>query len=490
MAEPDGRDYRIKWLEEQLRHMRGTIECLDALVQGLNYELRVRDIRIHELREENALLCKRLEEQAPSPQPPLPPFVKLPAKSHRHKKPGRKKGHEAALRPPPPKIDRTVKVPLPQGGNGRPVCPHCRGNLCKLRQHRRIVEDFIPAHVQVTCYRTHSGYCRHCKKRVESRTKGQPPAADLPHAQLGINALATAAVLRVEGRLPFRQVTQLLSEVTGLKVCAGAVARQVQRISRCLAGEYQSLKVRLRSSPSVNGDETGWRNNGQNQWLWTVCDPRHTLFHVDRFRGGEVIRSLLGEAFGGVLGCDFYTAYDAMNCKIQRCHVHLLRELRETADESPAFASHLFCRRCKRLVKDMLRLKARWDELDDNTYTRRACRLEDRLEQLAKQFATDPDANVKRIAARLLKCQSELTPFLWDKQLDGTNNAAERALRPAVVFRKITGGSRSTAGADAWATLASVLRTARQQGRNLRDTLSDLIERHWSGQEPGFLASG
>jgi transposase len=97
---------------------------------------------------------------------------------------------------------------------------------------------------------------------------------------------------------------------------------------------------------------------------------------------------------------------------------------------------------------------------------------------------------VKRLAARLLRYRKELTAFLWDKQVDGTNNAAERALRPAVVFRKVTGGSRSAAGAAAWATVASLLRTARQQGRDAMEALKTLIERSWSGQEPGFLASG
>ena len=487
MAEPDDRDYRIEWLEEQVRLTQQTVDYVESIVEGLQYELHVRDIRIKELEDENALLRKRLEEQAPPPSPP--PFVKPSAKPGRRHQPGRKQGHEAALRPPP-KIDGTVKVSLPKDKRGRPLCPHCRGELKKLKRHRRVVEDLIPAHVRVTCYRTASGYCPHCKRRVESRARGQPPPADLPHGQLGINALATAAVLRVENRLPFRQVARVLSDLTGLRVCAGALARQLRRMGRWLGGEYECLKVRLRSSKSANGDETGWRNDGANHWLWTIGDHRHTLYHVDPSRSGKVIRRLLGEAFGGTLVCDFYGGYDAMTCPKQRCNTHLLRELRDTAKDSPAFASHIFHRRCKRLVKDLLKLKRRWDELDDNRYTTKACRLEDRLDALAKQFACDPDDDVRRIAARLLRYQNELTTFLWHKQVDGTNNAAERALRPAVVFRKITGGSRSDAGADAWAVLASVLRTARQQGRDALGTLKTLIEQHWSGQEPGFLASG
>lgn len=490
MAEQDDRDYQIKWLTEQVGHLKGTIEYLEAIVSGLNYELRVRDIRIQELRKENDTLLKRLEEQGPPPPPGPPPFVKESVEAIWRKKPGRKAGHEPASRPPPRKIDRIVRVPLPQDDSGREVCPCCRERLCKLKRHRQVVEDIIPAHVEVICYRTASGYCRNCRRRVEARVKGQPPRSDLPQSQVGIHALSLAALMRVENRLPFAPLTQLLDDSTGLAVCAGAVARQIQRLSRWLGGEYEHLKTRLRRGKVAYADETGYRTDGRNGWLWTVCDQRHTLYHVDPSRSGKVIRKLLGESYRGTLGCDFYSGYDRMKCRKQRCNTHLLRELRDTAKENPAFADHPFYRKCKRLVKDLLKLKDRWDELSDDAYTAKACRLEDRLEQLAKAFAADPDDDVRRLAARLRRYQKELTAFLWEKQIDGTNNAAERALRPAVVFRKITGGSRSSAGANAWAMLASIARTARQQGRDVLKTLKTLIERYWSGQEPGFLASG
>lgn len=490
MAEQDDREYRIERLEEELASLKGTIDYLEATVDGLNYELRVRDIRIEELRKENDTLLKRLEEQGPPPPSGPPSFVKASVEAIRRKKPGRKAGHAPATRPPPRKIDRTVRAPLPRDESGKPVCPCCHGRLKKLKRHKQVVEDLIAAHVEVTCYRTASGYCRHCRRRVEARVEGQPPRSDVPQSQMGINALALGALLRVENRLPFAQVTQLLKDAANLRLCPATIARQIQRLSRWLGGEYQHLKTRLRRGNVAYADETGYRTDGRNGWLWTICDPLHTLFHVDKSRSGKVIQKLLGESYGGTLSCDFYGGYDAMKCCKQRCNTHLLRELKDTAKANPNFAEHPFYRKCKRLVKDLLKLKDRWDELGDNTYTARACRMEDRLEQLAKTFASDPDADVQRLAARLLRYQKEITAFIWKKQVDGTNNAAERALRPAVVFRKITGGSRSTAGADAWATLASILRTARQQGRDVLDTLKTLIERHWSGQEPGFLASG
>ena len=483
----DGRGDELYWL-------KASVTMLEARVRGLEYELGQRERRIAALEQENTLLRKRLEDQAPPPPPTPPPFVKPPAPPGRRKKPGRKAGHEAALRPPPDHVDRTVDVPLrrhPRTG-GR-LCPRCRTPLGvgTVKRHRRLVEELVPARAEVVCFRTASGYCPRCRRRVESRHPGQPPPADLPHAQLGPNALAEAAALRVEDRLPMRRVCAVLGR-SGLRLCAGAVAGQVQRLGRWLGGECDRIKLRLRRSPSANVDETGWRTAGRNTWVWAACsgEGRHTLYHADASRAGSVARGLLGENFGGTVVSDFYGAYDAAGfANKQRCLAHLLRELKDTARDSPAFAATAFYPRCRRLLKDMLALKKRWRNLDDAAYTRRACRIEDRLDALARAHAADPDPDARRLAGRLLRHRRELTPFLWDERLEGTNNAAERALRPAVVMRKVTGGSRSEAGAQAWAVVASVLRTAKQQGRDAVGSLKELIMRHWAGEEPGLLAA-
>src|SRR5579862_6404071 len=136
----------------------------------------------------------------------------------------------------------------------------------------------------------------------------------------------------------------------------------------------------------------------------------------------------------------------------------------------------------------MLLLKSRWDDLDDKRYDLRAKRLEARLHELA--HAPYDEENAKRLAKRLRRHQKELTPFLWEENLDGTNNAAERALRPAVVARKISGGSRSQAGADAWATVASLVRTARQQGKNLLESVKSMLVSAWASKKPPTMPAG
>ena len=169
------------------------------------------DLTIDRLRQRNAKLLakvKLLEQRIADltlqlkhkPKPAVPAFVKanVIVKATR-KKPGRRVGHEAALRPMPEVIDVHQDVPVPIDTAGKPSCPRCRVQLLGVKRHKRYVEDIVPAEIITTCYHTISGYCPCCDKVVESRAADQPPAADLPHAQLGLNTLATAAGERKGG---------------------------------------------------------------------------------------------------------------------------------------------------------------------------------------------------------------------------------------------------------------------------------------------------
>ena len=477
--------YRLRAynLEAELQHLRP-----QAYEDGMTIgEL---EDRIEVIAADNATLKQRLTELTAKfdhslPARVIPDFVKANVPQKRRKLPGRKLGHEAAHRPVPANIDMQIIVPIPLDASGACCCPTCNTQLLNVKRHQRIVEDIVPSRVVTTCYNTISGDCLSCRKHVETRAPEQPPASNVAAVQLGINALTTAALMRVQYRLPFRLITQLMMDLPGLPVSSGAVARQVQRMSKWLEGEYDRLRIFLRSSPAVNMDETSWRVDGQNGWLWTLLDPTHTLFHRDTSRGQKVVRELLGEAFGGVLSTDFYSAYAFMDCRKQKCLVHLLRELKETAIKSPAFAQGSFRRRLKRLLKELLLLRKCKPKLQTADYQRQGKRLEERMKELANATWDEPHA--VRIAKRLKRHEKELTVFLWEDGVEASNNAAERALRPAVVMRKITGGSRSERGARATAVLMSVIKTAQQQNRPLFETIKTLLMNAWAGKNPGLL---
>lgn len=499
---------RNQVLEAQNRRLQSRLSACERERNQALRRAEESERQRRQLQEQNAGLKQRVADltaqlknhkKKPKPAPPAPPapptppaFVKpnVPPKKP-PRKPGRKSGHAAALRPMPQKIDVHQEVPLPIDEQGKASCPQCRTQLNDVKQHQRLVEEIIPQQVVTTCYHTTSGYCPSCRKQVESRAEEQPPAADLPHAQLGLNALATAAVLRVCYRLPLRQITRLFAQLPGLKISPGGIVKQLHRLAAWLEKQYHRLKLVLRAAGVVYVDESGWRTNGKNGYLWTLTNDQHTLYHVDRSRSGRVLAELLGEAFGsgdGTLVSDFYGVYDQMEGSQQKCLAHLLRELGDTLARRPELVQdrcYPFFRRCKRLVKEMLRLKGRRQELGAEDYAHRVELLERRLEKLGESNWKDADAT--RLAGRLRKHRNKLTTFLHKQEVEGTNNMAERALRPAVVMRKITGGSRSARGARSWSILTSVMRTAEQQGRDVLDTLKTLLKAEWAGKNIGLL---
>jgi transposase len=484
---------QAQFYRDRAHHLEGELRVVRPELYRAGRKIGDLEERVAALTAENTVLKQRLEEvlarqASGDAKDKTTLVVKASVKRHRRKKPGRKKGHAAALRPMPDHIDAHQPVPLPTDDCGREACPWCKSCLLDVEDREHITEDIVPAKVVVTCYHTRSGFCPSCRKQVESRAYQQPPAANLPHGQIGINALSTAMVLRVAHRLPFRQIQRIFLDLPNFSISPAAVADQVQRVARWLEGDYEQMILKLRCAKVVHADETGWRTDGKNGWLWTVANSTHTLYHVDDSRGGKVIVELLGKAFGGTLVSDFYSAYSKIDCKKQKCLCHLLRELVESAEESEAFKTGPFFTQSKRLIKQMLQLKSRWDQLNDDAYTSRACKLEDKLDRLL-QVSYD-ESNTKRIAKRMRKHRKELTAFLWDKDLPGTNNAAERALRPAVVARKISGGSRSDNGAEAWAKLASLLRSAGQQGQRLLETVQAMLTAAWAAEKPPTILTG
>ena len=497
----DGRELKQyeRWKDE-VQNLRRENQRLRLELMALRPESYRADQKIDRLQQRNEKLTaeKKLLEQRIAdltlqlkhkPKPAAPAFVKANvAVKVRRRKPGRRVGHVAALRPMPEKIDAHQDVPIPIDPAGKASCPHCFTQLSDVEQHERLVEDIVPAKIVTTCYHTTSGYCPSCRKTVESRAPEQPPAADLPHAQFGLNTLATAAVMRVCYRLPLRQISKLFTQLPGLKISPGGIVKQLKRLGKWLAKQYDRLKLALRLAGVVYADETGWRVNGRNGQLWTLTNDDHTLFHVDRSRGGKVIAELLGKAFGAdgqTLVSDFYSVYDQFTASMQKCLAHVLRELRDLVAKRPELKGHAFFKQCKRLLQDMLKLKRNRKTFKKPEYTAQVARMETRLSELAGRTWNDPDAD--RLTARLKKHEKSLTTFLHKPEVEGTNNTAERALRPAVVMRKITGGSRGEDSARAWAVLASVMRTTEQQGRDVVETIKTLLKAAWDGTDIALL---
>ena len=219
---------------------------------------------------------------------------------------------------------------------------------------------------------------------------------------------------------------------------------------------------RIRASPVVHADETGWRQSGANGYVWTFSTPTERYF-LRRGRGKAVVDEALSDAFSGVLVSDFYAAYHHYDGPKQRCWAHLLRDIHDL----------------RTLYPDDTPL-AKWADAVLELYRRaRACThpqakrrrtaqlaLERRLLALCQPFLDDPSATQAKLCRRIERHIKELFVFVAEPAVPGDNNAAERSLRHLVISRKISGGTRSELGTDSKMTLASLFGTWRVQGLN------------------------
>ena len=434
-----------KDLLEENRRLREENQALKGRLSRLEAELA-------KLREENEKLRAWIKGDPP-------PFVKPVRRGG--KRPGRKPGHPPANRPLPIQVDEERVLALDQ-------CPHCGRELHgPVSERVRYVEDILPPRVHVTRYRIQRYLCPGCGKLVEAK-----PTDVLPGHRLGIRLMAHVVWLREELRLPVNLIQRYL-EGAGLSVSQGEIERITTEVAAGLGPLYRSYREALRCGEAVNIDETGMRVGGENRWLWGGVSkkPATVVFQIDRRRSSQVVDELVGEGYSGVVGSDFYPAYNVREGKKQRCWAHLLRATKKLGSEEGK-KLHLE-------LKGIWEEASRWvaeerDRAPPGEWEERARGWEERVAELAQRRWTDP--NCRRIAKRLGKHRGELFTFVVCPGVEGTNNAAERVLRPYVVRRKISGGHRSWAGARKHEILMSVLATCRLRGEDFLATVTGALE--------------
>ncbi|MBS3812975.1 transposase [Candidatus Bipolaricaulota bacterium] len=217
------------------------------------------------------------------------------------------------------------------------------------------------------------------------------------------------------------------------------------------------------------------RVEGTNNWLWTGSTPEESYFYVSDSRGSKVVDKLLGEDYQGTMVSDFYSAYSPPELDKGKCWAHLLRDSRELKTEDG-----------KRLHKKLKEIHNRAKEGKEaigedppppvsfpGGYL--ASILEEDMEEIAQEFLTSEDEEAKRLAKRLKKYKSQLFTFVRSPPVKDTNNTAERALRPQVVKRKISGGHRFWSGAGKHAVLMSVLATCKKREESFMETVEGAL---------------
>ena len=377
-------------------------------------------------------------------------------------KPGARPGHLPRLRPRPDHIDRRVRLPLTN-------CPEC-GNrrLSRVQETRtRVVEDLPPPRTEVTEYTVERRYCRSCRKLVESPVPGVRP-----HAQLGLRLMHAIVQLKVRHRVTVEQIPPLLQSLYGVSVSEGEVHSVLEQMAAAYGPVYDRFREEMREAPAKYMDETPWWVSGQMAYLWVGATPTEAVYHVGSTRAHTEALELLGPRPKGFLVHDRFSAYETVGTKTgmrhQACWFHLLgdsKELEEFLGEEGGQVHGV--------------LKAVYHAARGMAGRGTAEHVRQLEEALVGGLSNRVGSSSRghRFVTEVLSLRDRLFEFVVHPEVEGTNNRAERALRPAVVARKISGGSRSWRGARVFAVLATVVQTLRLRSQ-------DLIR-----DGPGYLAA-
>lgn len=443
------------------------LQDLEARVAQLRAALQTAQQRVAELTAENERLREEVKtlKQAPFQPRRRRKTQRKTAAGDKTARGGRKAGHPGSGRTRPEQIDRRERVPV------GPACPDCGTVLTgKGVIRERVVEDIEPVRPpRGVCYEIERRWCPHCHRYKEA-----PVTAALPHHRVGLHVMLFVVYQKVILGLSYSKIRHELRTYFGLTVSKGQLSNLVAEVAERFGPAYARLLQLLREQTAVHIDETGWRIKGDNHWLWVFLSDVVTLYVVSHSRGSKVPKALLGADFDGSIVSDFYSAYAPLDYEKGKCWAHLLRDSHALiAGHSPPDPERAeFHQHLHQLFLEMgLELEAA--AADPSARQTLYHTMQQRLDDFAQRPWTDSDC--QRLARRIRKYRDELLLWLRQPEVAATNNAAERALRPAVITRKTSFGSRSKKGALDFARLLSLIRSWEQQGVEFFSTAHDLL---------------
>jgi transposase len=389
-----------------------------------------------------------------------------PEPAQEAKKRGAPVGHAPWARGKPAAFDQTIEVPAPC------VCPYCNcGDLeesGEVREHWQ--EDIIlVAHTVATRYVHHEARCPKCGKAVIERGADQA-------GHIGPNAKALALYLRHETGLSMRKTQGLFKDLLGFNLASSSLFGFERAGVEKATPLYEDLAEKIRASDLVHADETHWRQDGVNHYIWFAGNEDLALFRIDRHRSTEAAQAILGKSFGGTLVTDGYAAYNGVGAKRrQGCLAHLIRHGKEIAEEiakHPEKDQHApavqFCAGAVRLFREGCKAASEF-RAGTRDWDLEAGKLGKEYEKNLDELCAAPlsYAKAETFRKRLLgKERDRWFAFLRHPGTPPTNNLAERALRPLVIRRKTSLTTRSAQGSENLGILSSLVQTAKLQGRH------------------------
>ena len=317
--------------------------------------------------------------------------------------------------------------------------------------------------------------------------------ADLPSeiasSAFGPRLQAAVAVLSVRNRISRRDAAELAAELFGARISTGTIDAILARTADALADPYDDLLARVRAAGVVNMDETGWRLKGAPRTLWGAFTDRHAVLKVTDSRHEDHAREILGQSTA-VITSDRWWAYNYLPvARRQVCWSHLQRDFQAQAEGGGA--EHEFGQVGLEVCDELFFAFEAFQHTRDRRQLRRViARLQRRLKPVLRTYAGKKPRykRTRGLARNLLKIWPALWTFAKIKGVTPTNNHAERGLRCAVIYRKLSLGSQSDNGETRIARLLSAHTTCRLQARSLFGYLADVLSHHACGTPVPLLA--
>lgn len=418
---------------------------------------------ILELQRQNEDLRKQIEELRRKDKRSAAPFSTGQRKKN-PKRPGRKPGQgEFSRRPRPPASPAggpPVDVPVEEVR-----CPFCGGDLEPEEPEEASVTDMpVAPEPEISLFKVHVCRCRKCGRKT--RGKHLDVAADQCGAtahRLGPRIKAMAHSLHYGHGVPVRRLPAILREMTGIAITQSAITQDaLKQAEGSVGAAYQELRKQVRHAPVTYTDDTGWRVGGDGAYLMAFDTDQQTVYQIRPQHGNEEVRELIPGDYSGTLVTDRFSSYEAeelAGVEQHKCLSHLIRNAGEVV-ESKTGRAKVFGSELKALLQNA---NALWRKQQAGTVSGFAAQAE-QIEQdlthlLRPRRLRDADNQRLLDGIGLQHDRQRVLNFLYNPHVEPTNNRAERALRPAVIARKVSQCSKNQRGAQAFAAFTSVART-------------------------------
>lgn len=465
-------------LRPELRYLRIRVQQLEKVhllqkskADRLEELLRERDKLIVELEKQRDFLTEDIEEMKRQ-RDVYRGMVYKPGKkkksssdsSEKKKKTmGAPKGHKGYGKKKPEKIDQYVHAQLTQ-------CPDCHTALNNTTASTNHTVTDLPHWILmqpiVTEYDIERQWCPKCKKEVRATPKGV-----IPGSRFGSNLVTMVLVWKYRFRDPLNKIVEKLQTFYGLLLSEATLVGILQRAKEWLGDDYEKLIIEIRGAPVKHADETGWRINGENGWAWVFLSKQSVYYTIEETRGKGIPEKKLKGATG-VLVRDDYRGYTKLPILQQSCWAHLLRKSHEATEQlSVSEEMQELHKKLKTMyVLLMEDISQPFDQHDRETW------YQEYLTDIHKIINTTYTAkDARKIQTRIRHQEKNLLTALLYPDVVLTNNNAERAIRPLVITRKISGGSRSANGAKTHAINMSIIETINKRHQPLLSTLQAML---------------